>query len=79
MRKYHAQTLRGGDTSSVTSEERHEFVADQEHSHADIYMYVADYAHWKAIDEHVASASNRPKYARTRPTWLQDFEIDCSA
>ena len=77
MRKYHAQTLRGEDNSSATSEERHEFDADEEQSHAD--ENVADHAHWTAIEEHGASESNRPKRARTRPAWLQDYEIDYSA
>jgi hypothetical protein len=77
MRKYHAQTLRGEDNSSGTSEERHEFDADEEQSHAD--ENVADHAHWTAIEEHGASESNRPKRVRTRPAWLQDYEIDYSA
>jgi hypothetical protein len=77
MRKYHAQTLRGEDNSSATSEERHEFDADEEQSHADVN--VADHAHWTAINEHGASEGNRPKCARTRPAWLQDYEIDYSA
>jgi hypothetical protein len=77
MKKYYAQTLRGEDNSSATSEERIEFDSDEEQFHADISF--ADYAHWTTINVHVASASNRPKPARNRPVWLQDYEIDYSA
>jgi hypothetical protein len=43
MRKYHAQTLKGEDNSSVKSGGRHEFDSDEEQSHADIN--VDDYVH----------------------------------